>query len=151
MTNQIIFNKCAVKITISQYHYHALGEVIYYRSNLTIDMTVRWRWYFEYLAALVKTKNPRIEVNLMIGTMQSLVGEEYRKKKSEALLKASIARLAKLKKVSPDPDLFGFNVEDYENEEEKIEEKIQQLQSGQYDFYVPPEYINRIREFINYG
>lgn len=151
MTKQTIFNKIVVKITISPYHLHPLGEVIYFRSNLTIDMIIRWRWYFEYLAALVKTKNPRREVVVTIAQQQDLVGEEYRQRKAENLLKATIARLAKLKKVTLDPDLFGFNVEDFENEEEKIEEKIRQLQSGQYDFYVPPSYINRIKEFISYG
>lgn len=148
MNESIIFNKCAVKISISPYRLQSLGEVIYYRSNLAVDMIIRWRWYFEYLAALVKTRNPRFEVVLTSGPMENLVGEEYRKRKTENLLKAKISKLAKLKKVTPDRDLFGFNVEDYENEKEKIDEEISQLESGQYDFYVPAEYINRIKEFV---
>lgn len=148
MNESITLNKCAVKISISPYRLQSLGEVIYYRSSLTVDMIIRWRWYFEYLAALVKTSNPRLEVVLTSGPMESLVGEEYRQRKTENLLKAKISKLAKLHKATPEPDLFGFNVEDYENEEKNIEEDIRQLESGQYAFYVPPSYINRIKQFV---
>lgn len=37
----------------------------------------KWKWYFEYLAALVKVNNPRNRVELTIGAQDLLQGKEY--------------------------------------------------------------------------
>ena len=53
----------AVKIVI--YSGCLADETIYYRYNLPMRIVERWKWYFEYLAALVKYYNPRRKVELL--------------------------------------------------------------------------------------
>lgn len=53
---RLIENPICVKITIFKGH-HA-DEVVYYRNKLSVSMIEKWRWYFEYLAALIKVNNP---------------------------------------------------------------------------------------------
>ena len=68
-------NQICVKITIRK------GcndwEVIYYRNKLPMWIIKQWRWYFEYLAALVKINNPRKKVELIICVQTLKQGQEY--------------------------------------------------------------------------
>lgn len=65
---------------------------------MSVDFVVRWKWYFEYIAALVKTKNPYCHVILTIGQQNTLCGEDYITTKTISLLRHKKATLEKLKK-----------------------------------------------------
>jgi hypothetical protein len=39
------------------------GDLIYFRNGLTKELFDKWRWYFEYRAALFKVENPRMPVS----------------------------------------------------------------------------------------
>lgn len=68
-------NQICVKITIRK------GcndwEVIYYRNKLPMWIIEQWRWYFDYLAALVKVNNPRLKVELTTCAQTLKQGQEY--------------------------------------------------------------------------
>jgi hypothetical protein len=55
------------------------GEVIYSYNNrnLRFEVVQKWKWYFEYLAALQKVKNPKSYVHLSIGSEQPDKKTEY--------------------------------------------------------------------------
>lgn len=42
-------------------------DVVYYRRDMPIPLLSKWRWYFEYRAALFKVVNPKLEVKLETG------------------------------------------------------------------------------------
>ena len=63
-----------VKITLYK-GYHPM-EVVYYRRGMSIDFVIRWRWYFEYLAARLKVLFPREKVELLCGRIDLLTPEE---------------------------------------------------------------------------
>lgn len=54
-----------VKITLFKGS-HA-DAVVYYRRYMNIDFILRWKWYFEYLAARLKVSHPREKVELLCG------------------------------------------------------------------------------------
>lgn len=68
-------NQICVKIII--YKSCNNGEVIYYRNKLPMWIIEQWKWYFEYLAALVKVNNPRRKVELIICAQTLKQGQEY--------------------------------------------------------------------------
>jgi hypothetical protein len=45
----------------------ALAETIYYRNEMTFEFFIKWRWYFEYRAALYRVNNPRHFVDISHG------------------------------------------------------------------------------------
>lgn len=45
----------------------ALAETIYYRNDMTFEFFIKWRWYFEYRAALYRVNNPRHFVDISHG------------------------------------------------------------------------------------
>lgn len=123
-------------------------KVVYLRSGMDVDFAVRWRWYFEYLAARVKVANPRRKVELYIGKQDVLLGEvwvEYHKKN---LLKHRRAKLAKLEKGVVEDDLFGFNAEKNREQIQKVKDDIAQLENGTYPIVKFPEYVNHIKDWI---
>lgn len=81
-----IDNQICVKITICK------GvcdyDVIYYRNKLPLWVVEQWRWYFDYLAALVKVNNPRLKVELTICAQTLKQGQEYIEEKTKTLLRA---------------------------------------------------------------
>ena len=91
---RLIENPICVKITIFKGH-HA-DEVVYYRNKLSVSMIEKWRWYFEYLAALIKVNNPLRKTELTICPQTLLQGEEYIEEKSKTLLKAKRTKLKTL-------------------------------------------------------
>lgn len=51
------------KIVIGLYN----KKVVYYRSDMTSEQFMKWKWYFEYRAAKYKVLNPREKVELLTG------------------------------------------------------------------------------------
>lgn len=51
-------------------------KVIYLRTGMDVDFAIRWRWYFDYLAALVKVHHPKRKVELYIGPQNVKLGQE---------------------------------------------------------------------------
>ena len=139
-------NQICVKITIRK------GcndwEVIYYRNKLPMWIIKQWRWYFEYLAALVKINNPRKKVELIICVQTLKQGQEYIEGKSETLLRAKTAKLKKLQNTPVQDDFFGFARDEQDRKIKAVQGEIDALKRGEFNYYVPPTYINKIKKWI---
>lgn len=142
-------NNCVVKIAISSAtDYYHIDEVVYYKSAMSPDFVTRWLWYFEYLAAIVKSKNPRCKVELYHGPTDIKLGNEWHECRRKALLKSRTIKLKQLRRMEIDEDLFGFNRVDNENKIRKIEKEIYMLEHDEYPIEEFPEYINKIKKFL---
>lgn len=136
------------KITISGVDSHLVEDVVYYRRGMSFDMVMRWQWYFQYLAARVKVDNPRRTVRCFIARTDMMTTEEYIEWKRTNLIKAQKAKLTKLKNYPPQWDLFGYNRTEWLESVEKAEKRLADLQAGETDFYVMPEYANRLKKWL---
>lgn len=135
-------------IKIMVYDKCHVDEVVYYRNKLPMWIVEQWKWYFEYLAARIKVKNPRRKVELVICAQTLLQGEEYITVKSASFLKAKKGQLKRLQERPVVPDLFGFS-QDVRNKKIKaLEGEIQALERGEFNYYVPQTYINTVKEWI---
>lgn len=126
-----------------------VGEVVYYRADLKMSLALRWNWYFEYLAALVKVKHPKRKVNLIIIRKpdELKLGGEYITEKTKTLLKAKRGQINRLAKDST-IDLFGFADSDRQEKIGKIQSEIDALEHGRFPYYYPVERKNIIKKWI---
>lgn len=141
-----IDNQICVKITICK------GvcdyDVIYYRNKLPLWIVEQWRWYFDYLAALVKVNNPRLKVELTICAQTLKQGQEYIEEKTKTLLRAKKAKLKKLQSQPVQDDLFHFERERCEKAIQGLREAVSALVRGEFNYYVPVTHINKIKNYI---
>lgn len=145
-----------VKITISMTNHSIPEDVIYYRYKLPMNLMLRYRWYFDYLAALVKVHNPRRKVELLVSRWDDkpdkdkiLCGKDYIESKTASLIKGKKARISMIRNKMPScVDLF--DLEKTENEEKiaALQSEIDALERGEINFYVPLEYVNKIKKWI---
>lgn len=139
-------NQICVKIII--YKGCNDGEVIYYRNKLPMWIIEQWRWYFNYLAALVKVNNPLRKVELTICAQTLKQGQEYIIEKSKTLLRAKKSKLKRLKNTPVQDDLFHYTSEELDRKIQTVQCEIDALERGEFNYYVPPTYINSIKNFI---
>lgn len=146
-TKRTIKDGIAVKILI--YTGCIADETIYYRYNLPMRIVEKWKWYFEYLAALVKKTNPRRKVELLISAQETcLCGSDYVSEKTKTLLRAKKIRLKKLQTGCYEDDLFGMAKADNQAIQESVMREIEALERGEFNYYVPATYINKIKSYI---
>lgn len=131
-----------VKITIGTFA--MVEDVIYYRSNHRLANINNWKWYYEYIAALVKVNNPRKTVKLSIGYQDVKVGNEYIEEKTKSLLKYKKSAVIRLKKGVKNDDLFSFASSANEGKINQLEQEISDLENGIFNYAKFPEYINKI-------
>lgn len=149
MATKLVYKKeFVVKITISLPDSHIVEDVVYYRRHLTLDQVIKWQSYWQYIAALVKVKNPRRYVRCYVLCTEMETRESYIEWKRENLLKARKAKLDKLEKIPVEWDLFGFNQTERVEKEDKIKEEIRKLENGEITFYVPNEYVNNVKKWV---
>ena len=77
--------------------YSALAEVYYYKDNMNLDFFMRWMWYFEYRAALLRVQNPHAFIEMTKGSYQYTLPEDSYKNKVHNLLLAAKRNLTKYK------------------------------------------------------
>ena len=135
-----------VKIVIYE-RLHAY-KVVYYRNKLPMRLIEKWKWYFEYLTARIKVSNPRRKVDLTICPQELLQGKEYVERKRETLLIAYRSALKKCERGVIDDDLFSYKSIENEKKRQRILNNIKALEAGEFNLYVPVEYINTLKEFI---
>lgn len=140
--------KYIVKITV----YKSLtlaDEVVYYRSNLSLDFVNNWKWYFEYLAALVKVYNPYRPVKTVICQQDLLIGKEYISQKSITLLRAKKSRLKKLQSTTSESDLFGADQRKRDEKTLLLQDEIEALERGEFNYWYPVDYINKVKKWTS--
>ncbi len=144
----MITNKICVKISIYSKDGIYCEEVIYLQGNMTIDFALRWKWYWEYLAALVKVRNPRRKVEMYFGNQGCLLGEDWIIYRTKTLLTHRKSKLAQLQNQVLEHDLFGFAEKDKERNLDKVKKDIEELENKKYPIPEFPEYINKIKKWI---
>lgn len=123
-------------------------SVVYFRGNMNIDFALRWKWYFEYLAALVKVNNPKRKVDLYFGNQDVKIGDDWIKSRTENLLRHRRNKLKSLSNRKIDIDLFGFGEMDRKADISKTQEEIQQLENGNFPIPEFPEYVNNLKDYV---
>lgn len=141
--------QCVVKIAVSTAeNYTHIDDVVYYRSGMTPDFVTKWRWYFEYLGALVKVANPHRRVEVWTGPVDIMLGDEWHQHRRTAMLKSRNIKLKQLRNITPSSDLFGFGLQDHELSISEVQRQIELLERDEFPIAGFPEYINKIREYI---
>lgn len=138
-----------VKMTISILDNPGIPEeTIYYRQKLPLDLLCSYKWYFEWLAALVKAAHPHRRVILEYFDTTCPCGQDFIDKMLPKRLAAKRKELAKWTRERQD-DLFGFASSRAKEKAEKIRKEIALLENGTYTGpYVPPSYINSVRRWV---
>lgn len=140
-----------IKITLVKSYYDR--QTVYYRYEVPPMLYGKWKWYFEYLAAKIKVRYPKATVEYyaeQIGVKDPwLAGDYYKRKKTETLTRHKLSQIKRLEKErTKDDDLFHFKSEDAKKRIEKLKEEVKALEKGEYAFYIPETYINRIKETL---
>ena len=141
-----IDNQICVKITVRK---GVDTEVIYYRNKLPLWIVEQWKWYFEYIAALIKVNNPRHKVELIICAQTLKQGLEYIEEKTKNLLRAKKSKLKKLQNEPIQNDIFNFSRIERDKKIKAVQGEIEALERGEFNYYIPPTYINKIKNWIN--
>lgn len=139
-------HKCYARILL--YDGFTPEKVIYLRTGLNVESLVKWKWYFEYLQALVKVHHPKRKVELTTGVATVLLGDEWKQYKTATLLKHRKSKLKQLESTEVERDLFGFAEEANNENIAKVKNEIEQLENGTYPIAEFPEYINEIKQWI---
>lgn len=145
MTNEL---KVEFFVKITLYKKSHADAVVYYRRGMDIDFVLRWRWFFEYIAARLKVEHPREKVDFLCGRIDLLTPAAYIEKKRESLLKAKRGQVKKLENTPDELDLFDIAINGKREKIERIEDEIRRLEAGEVTFWVYDSYINRVHEFI---
>ena len=82
-----------VKIRFHENNKSALGKCVYFRNDMTVDFYHRWKWYFEYRAALLRVKYPHGFIEYTHGPYKYTLPEEEYKTKLENNIKAAKSKL----------------------------------------------------------
>ena len=141
--------QCVVRIAVStEESYTHIDDVVYYRSGMTPDFVTRWRWYFDFLGALVKVANPRRRVVVWSGPVDIMLGDEWHQHRRAAMLKSRFIKLKQLRNITPSSDLFGFGQQEHDLRVGDVQRQIELLERDEFPIADFPEYINKIREYI---
>lgn len=142
------------------YKYYAIGiraripgiDVLVYGNKIYPWQIIKYGWYFDYIAALIKTHYPKCDVELSVSDHVDFETEDdYIAKKTRDLLKGKQAKLTQLNNIKnrTQPDLFGFAHQDIDDKIQKVKDDIRALENGTYQFYVPESYINNVKWFLS--
>lgn len=107
-----------------------LVEQPYFRNDMKPQFFEKWKWYFEYRAALYKVQNPRLDVHYEYGAYEyTLPEDDYRQKLKnlERKRKAQLTEFTcKLENIRKNWNEL-FPLEDHP-QYKKIQEKLQRLE-----------------------
>ena len=108
-----------VKISVSFVGGYSVEDVVYYQYKLPMNLMLKYKWYFEYLMALVKVHNPQRHVELYIGRQDDktgddliLCGQDYIDAKTPSLIAGKKRTITKLRNRMPADDLIGLASEE---------------------------------------
>ena len=65
-----------------------LNEQVYFRKDMTYAFFMKWKWYFEYRAALLKVKNPKTPVELYITSYEYELPRDIYEKRLKSIIKS---------------------------------------------------------------
>lgn len=65
------------------------AEVYYFKSDMTLNFYMRWKWYFDYRAALLRVNNPKAYIDYHTGPYDYILPEDEYKTKLRNLIIAA--------------------------------------------------------------
>ena len=72
------------------------------------------------------------------------------KRENKTLLRSKAIKLKKLRTGRYEDDLFGLAKADREARAQSVQAEIEALERGEFNYYIPPTYINKIKKYL-YG
>ena len=96
-SNSKIETRIFVKIFFSETGISAIGEVRYFRNEMTVEFYQKWKWYFEYRAALLRVKFPKAYIKLETGPYEYVLPEDKYKEKIKNRYLSDKRQLTKFK------------------------------------------------------
>jgi hypothetical protein len=129
-----------VKILFSENGLSALSTVHYFRNEMKVDFFQRWKWYFEYRAALLRVKYPKAYIALEHGPYEYILPEHEYQQKIRNRYIADKAQLTKFKhKLDSISQNYNqiFPIEehpDYKKINAKLEEYREQLKASELEY-----------------
>lgn len=148
MINDIELSNTEFFVKIVLYKGCQVDSVVYYRRYMDIDFVMRWRWYFEYLAARLKVAYPREKVEMLCGRIDLLTPAEFAIKKRESLLRAKRGLIKKMENTPDELDLFDIAINKKREKIERIEDEIRRLENGEQMFWVYGDYKNEMKKYL---
>jgi len=74
--NQYDRTRIYVKIVFQEANIRALAKCVYYKDAMTVNFFYRWKWFFDYRAALLRVKHPKAYIEITSGPYQYTPPEE---------------------------------------------------------------------------
>lgn len=74
------------------------NDCVYFKTDMKTEFLIRWRWYFEYRAALYKVKNPKHTVHIEFGRYDFIESAEDRRNQLEKDILKYERRIGKIKR-----------------------------------------------------
>lgn len=71
-------------------------KTVYYRKDLPHEVAIKWNWYFEYRAALIRVQNPRWYVELLRGSHEFIMPVDEKRKRLKDKIAAKKAKITKI-------------------------------------------------------
>lgn len=139
-----------VKIEISILKYHGITEaVVYYNYKLPMHLALKYDWYFEYLTALLKVRHPHRRVILTIRRSdECLAGQKYIDNKRPTLINGKKRNITRIRNQPFTDDLFNLARAERDAKIASVQAEIDALERGEFNYYVPPTYINKIKDWL---
>ncbi len=78
-----------VKIYMNSAGKKIMANVVYYKSDMTFDFFMKWKWFFEYRAALLRVKEPRAYIEYSHGSYEYIIPKEIYRVKLENMIRAA--------------------------------------------------------------
>ncbi len=140
--------KFCVRISVSMLREPIVEDVAYFNYGLPMDVFMRFKWYWEYLAARIKVKHPKRKVILEYGHCEVPCGQDWIDIHLPKRLQWKRRELKRLTNPAQQDDLFGFTSSANAEKAGKVQKEIEALERGEYNYYVPPTYINNVKKWI---
>ena len=75
-------------------------------------------------------------------------GQEYIEEKRKNLIRAKETKLKRLENTPVQDDLFNYAKDEREKKIQAVQGEINALKRGEFNYYVPVTYINKIKKWI---
>lgn len=95
--NKLPYKRYGVSITSSKFSHGGDDKLLYKNKGFTLEQFVKWKWYFEYRAALYKIQNPKLHIEVQQTQYFDLPEKHIREKDLKNKIKSAKGDITKIK------------------------------------------------------